>query len=110
MTLHPFLCLSVLFCALVMVVSNRGGGSTADKLVPGALLALELFLLLLWKDIVHAPFLSDRDARVAGSSLVALLAAVEFMRKEDKAFPLLAFYAALVQLLVALSVITGVSG
>lgn len=107
MDLFAFLCLSVLFSALVMVVTGRGG--SREKIVPALLIAIELWLLLQTQGVVDEPVGSESSFRAALSSLAALAALVDFFRAENKAFPLLAVYASLLQVLASLDVIEGIS-
>lgn len=107
MSLFPFLCFSVIFCALVMVASSDGGGK--NKIVPAVLIAAEVYLLLLTEGILGSPFGSDATLRTVLCAVVALTAFIDFMRLSDKSFALLALWTALVQLLVVLDVLDGVS-
>lgn len=108
MTLFPFLCFSVIFCALVMVASGGAGGGK-NKIVPALLIAAEVYLLLLYEGILGSPFGDEDTLRTILCSVVAIAALVDFMRLSDKAFPLLAVWTTLVQLLAALDVLGGVS-
>ncbi len=107
MNLFPFLSFSVVFCALVMVVNSQG--SRANKVAPTVLIAAEVYLLLLHEGIFDAPFGYEGTFRTAGCAIVAVAALVDFLRLQEKSFALLAVYAGLVQLLVSLGVVEGVS-
>lgn len=107
MTLFPFLCFSVIFCSLVMVASSDGGGK--NKIVPAVLIIAEVYLLLLAEGILGSPFGSVGTLRTILCGVVAVAAFVDFMRLSEKAFALLALWSALVQLLVVLDVLGGVS-
>lgn len=107
MNLFPFLSFSVVFCALVMVVNSQG--SRTNKIAPTVLIAAEVYLLLLVEGIFDAPFGYESTFRTVGCAIVAVAALVDFLRLQEKAFPLLAVYAGLVQLLVSLGVVEGVS-
>ena len=107
MDLFPFLCLSVIFCALAMVVTNQG--SRGNKVVPIVLIAAEVYLLLLIEGILGNPLGSSSSLRSALSAVVAVAALVDFFRLSEKSFSLLAVYASLTQLLVSLDVLDGVS-
>lgn len=107
MNLFPFLALSVIFCALVMVVT--GGGNRSEKIVPVVLIAGEVYLLLLGRGILGAPFGDRASFRTFVCGVVAVAALVDFLRLADKSFPLLAVYAGLLQLLVSLDVVDGVA-
>jgi hypothetical protein len=103
--LHPYLAFCVVFSALAMVVAG-GGGGRLDKALPAALIAIEVSLLLVARDLLNVPGLSDGEAGRYGAVVATLIAITEFLRREDRTFPLLAFFAALTQCLVALGVIT----
>lgn len=107
MSLFPFLCFSVIFCALVMVAGSDGGGK--NKIVPAVLIGAEVYLLLLAEGILGSPFGSDSSLRTVLCSVATVAAFVDFIRLSDKAFVLLALWSALVQLLVVLDVLDGVS-
>lgn len=107
MDLFPFLSFSVIFCALVMVVNSQGARS--NKVVPVILIVAQVYILLLVEGIVGVPFGSTSAWRTALCTVVAIAALVDFLRLQEKSFPLLAVYAGIVQLLVSLDVIDGVS-
>ncbi|MBI4881650.1 MAG: hypothetical protein HY812_18615 [Planctomycetes bacterium] len=107
MNLFPFLCFSVIFCALVMVVDSKG--ARANKIAPTVLIGAEVYLLLLYQDIAGAPFGSESGMRTVLCAVVAVAALADFLRLSEKSFPLLAVFASLVQLLVSLGVVEGVS-
>lgn len=107
MTLYPFLCFSVLFSALVMIVVGRDG--RGSKVVPGILIVVEVLLLLHHEGILDVPYSSSEYFRNVGSATVAIAAMVDLMRQSEKTFALLAVFAGLQQLLIALGVIGGVS-
>ncbi|MFH0946210.1 MAG: hypothetical protein V2A76_13500 [Planctomycetota bacterium] len=107
MDLFPFLCFSVIFCALAMVVTSKG--SRGNRIVPIVLIGAEVYLLLLVQDILGTPVGSEANMRSALCALVSVAALVDFFRLPEKSFPLLAVYASLTQLLVSLDVLDGVS-
>ncbi len=103
MGLFPYFGICVIFSALVAAMA--GTGNKLDKILPASLIAIEILLLLVAKGALDVPSMSDSDARRYGCSIVTIAAFSEFIRREDKAFPLLAFFAALTQLLVVLNII-----
>lgn len=107
MTLFPFLCITVLFCALVLVVQGRD--ARGGRIVPAILIVAEVLLLLHHDGTLDLPMGTDDDFRNGASGLVAVAATVDLMREADKPFRLLAVFAALQQFLVSLGVIGGVS-
>ena len=107
MRLFPFLCFSVIFIALVMVVIGKG--ERDRRLVPVVLLVAELLLILQYEGIVDTPIGDRADARNLLCGTVVVAAFVELLRAGEKTFPLLAFFVGLQQLLVSLGVLHGVS-
>lgn len=105
MALFPYLCICVIFSALVIAMAGKGGGKF-DKILPGVLIAVEVLLLLVSKGVLDIPSFSDEECRQYGSAIATIGSFGAFMRSEDKAFPLLAFFASLTQLLAALGVVT----
>ncbi len=103
MGLIDFLAVSVIFCALALVVS--GGGGKGDKIVPSILIVGEVYVLLLQRGILGAPIGTRADVTTAMSVLVAISALVALLRLGEKSFSLLAMFAALEQMLVSLGVI-----
>ena len=107
MSLFPYLCFSVIFCALVMVVmgsTGRGG-----RIVPIILIVGEVFLLLAIEDVIDIPFGSDDWIRSFVCVGMAIAALADLMRQGEKAFALLAVFTTLTQMLISLGVIGGVS-
>ncbi len=104
MSLASYLGISVIFSALVSAMGGQGGAKL-DKILPGILIAIEVVLLLVAKGVFDVPSLTDADARRYGSAVIAIVAFSEFIRRDDKSFPLLAFFAGLTQLLVTLDVV-----
>lgn len=107
MNLFPFLCFSVLFCALVMVVVGRE--SRGSRIVPSILIAVEVLLLLHHEGMLDLPLGTNDDFRNAATAIVAIAATVDLMRQAEKTFPLLAVFLSFQQLLISLGVIGGVS-
>lgn len=105
--LFPFLCLSVIFSALVLIVVGPGGRD--ERIVAIVLILGEVLLLLQSHGIVDLPFGSTADTRSATCAIITVAAFVQLMRSAEKAFPILAVFAALQQLLVSLKVIGGVT-
>jgi len=103
-SLFPYLSLCVIFSAIV--ASMASGGGKLDKVLPASLIVIEVLLLLVAKGFLDIPSFSDTEARQGGCAIVAILAFSEFMRRQDKAFPLLAFFAGLTQLLVVLDIVS----
>lgn len=104
MSLFAYLSLCIVFSALVS--SMAAGGGKLDKILPASLIAIEVLLLLVGNGFLDVPALSDAEARRAGCAIVAIVAFSEFIRRQDKAFPLLAFFAGLTQLLVVLDIVS----
>ncbi len=103
MGLIDFLAIAVVFCALALVVS--GGGGKGDKVVPSILIVGEVYVLLLQHGILGAPIGDKSSVTTAVSVLVAISALIGLLRTGEKSFSLLAMFAALEQMLVALHVI-----
>lgn len=104
MTLFPYLSICVIFSALVIAMAGSGG--KFDKVMPGVLIAVEVLLLLVSKGVLDIPSFSDSESRQYGAAIATIGSFWAFMRTDDKAFPLLAFFASLTQLLAALGVVT----
>lgn len=104
MELFHFLCFSVIFCGLVMVVNSKGDRN--NKVVPLILIGAETLLLLFAEGILDAPMGYGDTIPSWLSAVVAVAALIEFLRISEKSFALLALYAGLVQLLVALDILS----
>lgn len=107
MDLFPFLCFSVIFSALVMVVQS--GGQKSAKIIPTILILAEVYLLLLVEGIVGTPIGARVDTRTFMSGVVVFAALIDFLRLPDKSFALLAVFSSLIQLLASLGVLRAVS-
>ena len=93
LTLYPFLCFSVLFSALVMIVVGRDG--RGSKVVPGILIVVEVLLLLHHEGTLEVPYGASDYFRNVGSATVAIAATIDLMRQSEKTFSLLAVFAGL---------------
>jgi hypothetical protein len=102
-SLFFYLGLCVIFSSLVTAMAGGGGG--LDRALPAIAIVIEVLLMLLVKGLLDVPGLSDTDARNVGCILVACVTFSEFFRRNEKGFPLLAFFAGLTQLLFVFDVV-----
>jgi hypothetical protein len=105
MTTFAFLAFTVIFCALVVMVTN---GGKPERVLATVLIGVELYLWMLISDIVGPVISSETSMRHFLSAAATLCGLVLLMRLQDRSFGLLATWAALAQFLLSFGLLRGV--